>query len=206
MCCRYYMEMSPALRPIVEAAERSKLRENNLDWLAKKVTKEGEVRPDDLVPVLATGKSGKKKVFPMIWGYQVAGLDRPLINARSETAMEKKTFRESWLEHRCIVPASWYYEWEHFTAPNGKKETGKKYAIMPKGQELTWLCGLYRLENNYPHFVILTREPGEDIAFIHDRMPLILPEGAVMDWIDPRYSPNSFLRQAITDCVYEESS
>lgn len=62
-----------------------------------------------------------------------------------------------------------------------KKDLGKKYAIMPKGQELTWLCGLYRLENNYPHFVLLTREPGEDIAFIHDRMPLILPEDVIQD-------------------------
>ena len=60
------MEMSPALRPIVEIAERSKLRENNLGWLAKKLTTKGEVRPDDLVPVIATGKGGGKKVFPMV--------------------------------------------------------------------------------------------------------------------------------------------
>jgi Uncharacterized conserved protein len=204
MCCRYYMEMSPALRPIVEAANRSKLRENNLNRLAKKLTTEGEVRPDDLVPVIATGKSGGKKVFPMIWGYQVAGLDRPLINARTESAMEKKTFHDSWIEHRCIVPASWYFEWEHHTLPSGRKETGRKYAIIPKGQELTWLCGLYRLENNYPHFVILTRPPGEDIAFIHDRMPLILPQEAVNDWINPKYNASDLLNYALTDCVFEE--
>ena len=66
MCCRYYMEMSPALRPIVEAANRSKLRENNLNRLAKKLTTEGEVRPDDLVPVIATGKNGGTEVFPLI--------------------------------------------------------------------------------------------------------------------------------------------
>ena len=95
MCCRYYMEMSPALRPIVEAANRSKLRENNLNRLAKKLTTEGEVRPDDLVPVIATGKSGGKKVFPMIWGYQVAGLDRPLI------------FRSSSREYRVPYSVGW---------------------------------------------------------------------------------------------------
>ena len=206
MCCRYYMEMSPELRPIVEAAERSKLRENNLNWLNKRVITQGEVYPDNLVPVIATGKSGGKKVFPMIWGYQMDGLKRPIINARCETAMEKKTFRDSWLDHRCIVPASWYYEWAHHLRPDGKKDLGKKYAIMPKGQELTWLCGLYRLENNYPHFVLLTREPGEDIAFIHDRMPLILPEDVIQDWINPRYNANSILPYAITDCVYEECS
>ena len=85
-----------------------------------------------------------------------------------------------------------------------RKETGRKYAIIPKGQELTWLCGLYRLENNYPHFVVLTRPPGEDIAFIHDRMPLILPQEAVNDWINPKYNASDLLRYALTDCVFEE--
>lgn len=198
------MEMSSDLRPIVEAAERSKLRANNLNWLAKPLITQGEVFPDSLVPVIATGRSEKKKVFPMLWGYQVTGMNRPLLNARTETAMAKKTFADSWLEHRCIVPASWYFEWTHHKRTDGKIETGKKYAIMPKGQELTWLCGLYRLENNYPHFVILTREPGEEIAFIHDRMPLIMPEEMINDWINPKYSAKEILPHALTDCVYEE--
>ena len=42
MCCRYYMEMSPQLRPIVEAAQRSRLYRNNLQKLAKPLTTEGE--------------------------------------------------------------------------------------------------------------------------------------------------------------------
>ena len=199
------MEMSPALRPIVEAAEQSKLRKINLYWLAKAVITQGEVFPDSLVPVIATSRSETKKVFPMLWGYHVSDTSPLLLNARTETAMAKKTFRDSWMEHRCIVPASWYFEWAHHKRADGKTETGKKYAIMPKGQELTWLCGLYRLEeNNYPHFVILTREPGENIAFIHDRMPLIMPEDVINDWINPKYSAKDILPHALTDCVYEE--
>ncbi len=204
MCCRYYMEMSPELRPIVEAAQRSRLRESNMNRIARPLITEGEVRPDSLVPVIATGKSGVKKVFPMIWGYQIEGMNRPLLNARTETAMTKKTFAESWMEHRCIVPASWYFEWEHHTISDGRKITGQKYAIMPKNSELTWLCGLYRLENNYPHFVILTREPGKEIEFIHDRMPLIMPKDVVNDWINPKNNPSYFLPNALTDCVYEK--
>ncbi len=199
------MEMSPALRPIVEAAEKSKLLKNNIGWLGKGLSKQGEIFPDSLVPVIATGRSETKKVFPMLWGYHVSDSSRSLLNARTETAMAKITFRDSWLEHRCIVPASWYFEWTHHKRADGKTETGKKYAIMPKGQELTWLCGLYRLENNNsPHFVILTREPGENIAFIHDRMPLIMPENVINDWINPKYSAKDILPHAITDCVYEE--
>ena len=198
------MEMSPALRPIVEAAERSKLMENNMDRLERPLITSGEVAPDSLVPVIAIGQSGARKVFPMIWGYRIEGLNRSLFNARTETAMVKKTFADSWKEHRCIVPASWYFEWEHHTTPSGRKVTGQKYAIKPKGTELTWLCGIYRLENNYPHFVILTREPGDGIAFIHNRMPLILPDEAVNNWINPRYDPTIVLQNSITDCIYEK--
>ena len=36
-----------------------------------------------------------------------------LLNARSETAAEKPAFREDWRRHRCIVPATYYFEWEH---------------------------------------------------------------------------------------------
>ena len=198
------MEMSPSLRPIVEAAKQSKLMENNMDRLKRPLITSGEVTPDSLVPVIATGQGGARKVFPMIWGYRVEGLNRPLFNARTETAMVKKSFADSWKEHRCIVPASWYFEWEHHTTPGGRKVTGQKYAIKPKETELTWLCGIYRLENNYPHFVILTREPGEGIAFIHNRMPLILPDEAVNDWINPVYDPSIVLQNAITDCIYEK--
>lgn len=108
------------------------------------------------------------------------------------------------MEHRCIVPASWYFEWEHQTAPDGKKMTGQKYAIRPKGSDLTWLCGLYRLENGFPHFVILTREPGKEIAFIHDRMPLMMPKEAVGDWINPRYRASEILPHTLTECAYEK--
>lgn len=206
MCCRYYMESSPALRPIVEAAQRSKLYINNIQRIAKPLTTEGEVFPDSLVPVIATGKSGQKKVFPMIWGYNVPGINRIIPNARIETASEKAVFRDSWAIHRCAVPASWYYEWEHFSTPSGKSRAGDKYAIMPKDSEMTWLCGFYRLEDEFPHFIILTREPRESIAFIHDRMPFILPESEVDKWIDPNMNPHMLVPSALTDMVFEKET
>ena len=205
MCCRYYMELSPRLRPIVEAAANSRLYQNNIAKIPKPLITEGEVFPDSLVPVIASNRAGKKTVFPMIWGYHVQGVGRLIANARVETAPEKPAFRDGWAMHRCIIPASWYYEWEHIPTANGKTKAGEKYAIMPKGGELTWLCGLYRMEEGYPHFVILTREPGESIAFIHDRMPMILPEEAVERWIDPNMNPHAMLSAALTDMVAEKA-
>ena len=205
MCCRYYMEMSPRLRPIVEAAQRSKLYQNNIARIARPLCTEGEVCPDSLVPVLATSRAGEKAVFPMLWGYHIPGISRTIANARLETAAEKAAFREGWATHRCIVPASWYYEWEHVLSPSGKTKAGEKYAIMPKGGDMTWLCGIYRMEEGYPHFVILTREPGESISFLHDRMPLILPERELSRWIDPNVNPHVLLASVLTDMTFEKA-
>ncbi len=204
MCCRYYMEMSPELRPFAEAARNSSLYRSSIERIPKPLTVEGEVFPGAQVPVLATGRSGRQAVFPMLWGYRIPGLDRAVVNARIETAPEKPSFRDSWAAHRCIIPASWYFEWEHLPAPSGKTRPGAKYAIMPKGGGLTWLCGLYRMEDGYPHFVVLTREPAGSISFIHDRMPFILPRSEILRWIDPNFNPHMLTKAAVTDVVYEK--
>ena len=53
-------------------------------------------------------------------------------------------------------------------------------------------------------FVILTREPGEGIRFIHDRMPLILPGDYVNEWIRPDAKPEDLVECALTEMVYEK--
>lgn len=76
--------------------------------------------------------------------------------------------------------------------------------IQPKESAMTWLCGLYRIENGLPVFVVLTREPSEEIQFIHDRMPLILPEKLVDEWIRPDARPEELLPYAVTDMDFEQ--
>ena len=199
MCCRYWTDESPELRPIVEEMNRSPLMRK---WQDKaKVKSYGEIFPTDVVPVIAPNRSGLRTVYPMKWGYSGKSL---LMNARSETAAEKLTFRDDWARHRCIVPASWYFEWEHYPGSDGKKHTGDKYMIHPKDCAVTWLCGLYRIENGLPVFVILTREPGEALRFLHDRMPLIMPEELVTEWIRPDRKPEELLPRALTDLDFEK--
>ena len=200
MCSRYWTEESPELRAIVEQMNRSPLVGKWQNTTAVKTY--GEMRPTDVVPVIAPNRSGERAVYPMKWGYTGKSL---LINARSETAADKPTFRDDWARHRCIIPASWYYEWEHRLGNDGTtRAITQKYMIQPKDSAMTWLCGLYRIENGLPVFVILTREPGDEIRFIHDRMPLILPEQLVGEWIRPDARPEELLREAVTDVIYEK--
>ena len=200
MCCRYWMEESPELREIVEEMNRSPLVRRWQETTGIKTR--GEIRPADVVPVIAPDRSGRRTVYPMKWGYSGKTL---LLNARAETAAEKPTFRNDWARHRCIVPASWYFEWEHLTGNDGKKHTGDKYMIQPEGSAVTWLCGLYRIEEGMPVFVVLTREPGENIRFIHDRMPLIMPGDLADEWIRPDRKPEELLPYALTDMMFEKA-
>ena len=202
MCCRYYVEATPYFIELGELAQENTMR-NKAHHNEGNVLTVGEISPGNQVPVIASSKAGKKIAFLMFWGFR-SRTGSLIINARSETAAEKPMFKEPWASHRCIVPASWYYEWEHIKAPGGTEKTGSKYTIQPLGKDKTFMCGIYRLENDCPHFAILTREPGEGIRSIHDRMPLILPEDMTEAWIKPDNDPGELLKYALTDMSFEK--
>lgn len=199
MCCRFFIgELDPELAPVLKAALRSPLLPQVQKLHPAPLVQSGEVRPTDLVAAVASNRQRKPAVFPMVWGFSVPGRTAPLVNARTETAAEKAAFREAWRSHRCAVPASWYFEWQHLPTQDGRHTTSTRFAIQPKDAAVTWLCGLYRIENGLPVFVILTREPGPDVAHIHDRMPLILSRQDIPAWIHPDTDPAELLPRAVT--------
>lgn len=215
MCCRYYiLPKAVEWDPIREEAEHARVMRRFREIGAGLVCS-GEARPTDVVPVLAPDRRGGRSFFPMRWGFRLEG-PKPalLINARAETAAQKPTFRDAWAARRCAVPASGYYEWQRPSignelknancntqnegAADGKRAASIKYAVCDPERPILWLCGLYRIENGLPVFVILTREPSEELARLHDRMPLILPEEAAREWIDPTVRPEKLLSLAMT--------
>ena len=205
MCTRYYMELSPELRPIIEEARRSPLTAKMISSLGRPLKTEGEIRPTDIAPVIAPNGKGVRTVYPMVWGFNLPDKEntkrsKPLINARMESANYKQTFRDSWARRRCIIPASYYYEWDHvpyvpysekgISQPMSSRRVGIRYAIQPEGETVTYLAGLYRMEEdergNFPHFTVLTREPVDgEVKRIHDRMPVILSPDIIDEWINP---------------------
>ena len=202
------MELSPQLRPYIEAAYHHPLREKMTVKFGRAMIRGGEVKPSDIAPVIATSQKGTPAVYPMVFGFPVK-TGNLVLNARSETAVEKPMFKEAWLRRRCIVPASWYYEWQHFVPPglaerNQKKTTGDKYMFQPAGSPVTWMCGLYRIDDGFPRFVILTRSAFGDLKSIHDRMPLILPSNSVRQWINPGTKPEDMIKLAVNDVVFEK--
>lgn len=209
MCTRFYIEPeTEELKALLEEVRRSPLYRKFIH-AGSAVLTSGEIRPTDVVPVVAPGKTGARGTFPMRWGFRIPGRP-PVVNARTETAPERSMFREAWAKHRCVIPASWYYEWEH-PAPSAqtpaqggpRPSSAVRYMIQPRGASMTWLAGLYRIEEGFPVFAVLTREPSEALRRIHDRMPLILPEEYVGEWIRPDGDPAALLAYALTDMVAE---
>ncbi len=90
--------------------------------------------------------------------------------------------------------------------PDGNIHVGTRYRIRQSSEKLIWLCGLYRMEEGVPSFVVLTREPGEEVRFLHDRMPFILPEGRIADWISPDSAPEDLLPEAVTEMIVEKDA
>lgn len=187
MCGRFY---------VPEDSEIAMLRKVMENLKSRNVTiKTGEVSPGDVAAVIASNRELKPQPFGMLWGYHLPN-GKLLFNARSETAAQKPIFADGMEHRRCAIPAAHYFEWQ-------KAEAGKtKYAIAPRESHGMLLAGIYRFENNKPVFTILTRSPSEDIAMIHDRMPVILPQEALADWLNPRYRSDEILCSAMVNLEY----
>ena len=197
MCGRYFIDGDD----LPEELERI-LEELNRKNTPKNLKTSGEIFPSDVVPVLANSRRQDVQPFAMRWGYSFPG-GRPVINARAETAAEKPLFRDGMRQRRCLIPASSYFEWER---RDGQKT---KYAIHPAGAEMLYLAGIYHLEKHdgavVPSFAILTRSAAPEIAFIHDRMPAILPPDCARDWLKVENRADEVLRRALQEMELQKA-
>ena len=206
MCTRFFIDVSSEeAQEIMEQAESSALLTRFRMKGPAMPAFSGEVFPTNIVAAIAPDPKKRPRVYPMRFGFTLDRDNRPLVNARSETAGEKPMFRDAFRSRRCVIPASWYFEWEHKKDNTGKVSVGQKYLIQPRGSAMTWLCGLYRIENGLPELVILTREPEGDLRRIHDRMPVIQKKNRILQWISPDSKPENLLKLSLTDMVFEKA-
>ena len=140
--------------------------------------KTGEIFPGDIAPAVIDLK-GKIVAVPAGFGFPGYQDNKLIINARSETAAEKKTFSDSLRERRVILPASGFFEWSH----DGKKT---KYYFTVDPMQARYLCGIYTTVDGKPRFVILTRAANESMIETHDRMPVIVGENSVRPYLTDR--------------------
>ncbi len=142
-------------------------------------------------PVLAIPNDGQNRADFFVWGLIPSWAKDPsigsrLINARGETLAEKPSFRGGFKYKRCLILADGFYEWK--TQPGTKVKI--PHFIHMKDRQPFAFAGLWD-EWNSPDgslvrsCTIVTTEPNELMASIHNRMPVILPPDAYEQWIDP---------------------
>lgn len=111
-----------------------------------------------------------------------------MINARAEGLLDKPAFRRPFERRRCIIPADGFYEWERTSA----KKKQPWYITRVDGKPMAF-AGLWESwrpvkgsdEGKVRSCVIITGEPNEVVARLHDRMPVMLPPEAWDAWLDP---------------------
>lgn len=133
----------------------------------------GDIYPSRKALVL-TGKGQGLSAEEMFWGFPGYYKKGLLINARGETILERKTFRDSVLHRRCIIPAGHFYEWD-----SGKN----KAAFLRKDGTVLYMAGCYRRFENEDCFVIITTQANNSVSRVHDRMPLILEKDELKAWL-----------------------
>ena len=141
----------------------------NMDEETFDAAKWGELFPTDTILVIGFGD--ELAVRP--WGLKPDWAERPLINAKSEEAVGKKTFQPM-LNSRCIVPVTGYYEW--------RVEDGKKVKTLISVDGVLPMAGFVTPDA----CVILTCAPSPSLAYIHHRMPAILDGNDTAAWLDPK--------------------
>jgi putative SOS response-associated peptidase YedK len=158
MCGRYYFSADRDADDRIAAMMRMLER----DYPGQ--CKTGEILPGDTAPGIIR-RAGKIVPIPATFGFPGFSGKKLILNARSETAGDKKTFAESLRSRRIVLPASGFYEWDREKA---------KYYFTLEPSPVIYLCGLYRMAEGACRFVILTRAANESMAEVHDRMPVIL--------------------------------
>lgn len=170
MCGRYYIPDDDDFSEII--AMINQIKEENKGSPILSEMKLGEIFPTDVVPVITSTTPQLMK-----WGFSRFDGKGIIINARLESVSTKPMFQYPYKAQRCLIPAGYYFEW--------KKDGSKKQKYAIRQEKPIYMAGIYQMEktSDIPLFVILTKPAITEIEFIHDRMPVILPEVAREKWL-----------------------
>lgn len=128
-----------------------------------------------------------------------------LINARSETAAQKPSFRSAFKRRRCLILADGFYEW---TGPKGDRQP--VYLTLPDEAPFAF-AGLWetwddkgRAEEVHNSCTILTRAASASVRPIHHRMPVILSPQGYATWLDPACQDTEQLTRLLESQILTE--
>ena len=155
------------------------------------------VAPQTQIPVIRQ-VGAERQLAKMKWGLVPAWSPEPKVkystlNARSEEAATKSTYRSAMKSRHCLIPADGFYEFEEIN----KKKYPHYFQL--RDQPVFAFAGLWELWNKgdppLESCTILTTRPNETLKKIgHDRCPVILSPNDYSVWLDPKNTDPESLR------------
>lgn len=162
-----------------------------------------------------SGESGAPRLEAFHWGLIPSwAKDRKIasrmINARSETLDEKRSFKGLFTKQRLIIPMDGFYEWRPGSddgplTSKGKSMRQPMYITRVDGEPLA-VAGLWTAWKDVDDAdgrwlqsaTVITTSANELMAQIHDRMPAVIPQSRWSDWLDPRNHDTDSLSDVFT--------
>ena len=174
MCGRYLAIMEGEIAEYREIINEVNERYKNTPELG--AVAQAEVFPTNISPVLVT-EAGSAAPLLMKWGFPKWDGKGVIINARSETALDKKMFRVPLMNRRCAIPTAGFYEWR-------QEQTKKqKYLFRLPETKALYMAGLFDTFGPETAYTIITTQANAMMTPYHDRMPLILPPEHINRWL-----------------------
>jgi len=146
-----------------------------------------------LVATSETDGVARRRMEIARWGLipswaKESSISTKLTNARVETVAEKPSFRSAFAKRRCLIPADGYYEW--YRPEKGAKQPF--YIHRTDGRSLA-MAGLYEWWSDPANpegeprltCTVITTAATEQLAVIHDRMPVMIDRADWAEWLDP---------------------
>jgi putative SOS response-associated peptidase YedK len=177
MCGRYELHHNPDVMALMFELGMKP------DWLPRY-----NIAPSQQAPIVRVDKEGGRRASMVRWGLiphwaKDKSIAYKTINARAETVATAPAFRDAFRKHRCLVPASGFYEWQ--VRAGGKQP----YRIGMIDDAPFAFAGLWSRWNDpegqtIDTYTIVTTEPNELTAKVHSRMPVILAREDYSRWLD----------------------
>ncbi len=195
MCGRYaltYDEVTD-LEEFLHSAEADHLLKNHGETSYANYN----AAPSHKLPAAYVNEDQNRILTPMHWGFmgwQPKPGSKPFlpINTRDDSVAKKSMWKKAFINNRCIVPASGFYEWA------GKKGSKTPHYIFPVKEKFFGFAGIYSEmapedSESEMSYSIITTSPNKMMENIHDRMPVILHPSEFDDWLNPENRDPGFL-------------
>jgi len=169
------------------------------------------IAPGATIPIVLERTRGVREIGPARWSLVPSWSKEittkyPTFNARSETAAHKPTFRNSLSHHRCVIPATGFYEWAQ------RAGTRTPHWIERRDNAVINFAGLFswwedpQTRISHATTTILTRDSSGPLVDLHDRMPVFVTSEEIEPWLNPENQEGEELLMEISESTKKRSA